>query len=307
MDITLIKTFLEVAATGSFGATSERLFVTQSAVSLRIQRLENSLGQSLFNRSKSGAVLTPQGVQFERYALSLIKIWEEARQHIAIPEGFTKSLAIGAQFSLWPRLGFRWMDTLEQQMPELSLRAETGMPDRLTRYLVEGVIQVGLMYTPHLRPGLTADPLLEDELILVASWENPTMDLADRYVFSDWGPEFTHAHAISLPHLANSGLKMALGALGADYLVNRRKAAYMPARSVHHHIENGRLFPVPDAPHFPYPVWAVWHQDLDPDIATVAKRCLTQVVDQVSIEQEVILDRLAEDSAAETLDYLGQV
>ncbi|HBR38874.1 MAG TPA: LysR family transcriptional regulator, partial [Sulfitobacter pontiacus] len=38
MDITLIKTFIEVANTGSFVAASERLFVTQSAVSLRVQR-----------------------------------------------------------------------------------------------------------------------------------------------------------------------------------------------------------------------------------------------------------------------------
>ena len=42
MDIQLIRTFLEVAATGSFVNASERLYVTQSAVSLRIQRLEES-------------------------------------------------------------------------------------------------------------------------------------------------------------------------------------------------------------------------------------------------------------------------
>ena len=66
MDITLIKTYLEVAATGSFGLASDRLFVTQSAVSLRVQRLEANLGHRLFLRSKAGAVLTPQGLQFEK-------------------------------------------------------------------------------------------------------------------------------------------------------------------------------------------------------------------------------------------------
>ncbi len=75
---------------------------------------------------------------FERYALSLVKIWEEARQQVAIPEGFTKSLTIGAQYSLWPRLGFRMIDALRDNMPELNLRAELGMPDRLTRFLIEG-------------------------------------------------------------------------------------------------------------------------------------------------------------------------
>ena len=61
MDITLIRTFLEVAATGSFVNASERLFVTQSAVSLRVQRLEDSLGKPLFVRSKAGAELTAAG------------------------------------------------------------------------------------------------------------------------------------------------------------------------------------------------------------------------------------------------------
>lgn len=123
MDITLLKTFLEVAATGSFVSASDRLFVTQSAVSLRIQRLEDSLGKPLFYRSKAGAELTPAGVSFERYALSLIKIWEESRQQIAMPEGFTKSLTIGARYSLWPRLGFRWIDQMRTAMPELNIRA----------------------------------------------------------------------------------------------------------------------------------------------------------------------------------------
>ena len=78
MDITLLRTFLEVAATGSFVTASERLFVTQSAVSLRIQRLEDSLGRPHFIRSKSGAELTTAGVAFERYAASIIRVWEEA-------------------------------------------------------------------------------------------------------------------------------------------------------------------------------------------------------------------------------------
>jgi len=59
MDITLIKTFIEVANSGSFVAGSERLFVTQSAVSLRVQRLEGSLGHALFSRSKACPLRAP--------------------------------------------------------------------------------------------------------------------------------------------------------------------------------------------------------------------------------------------------------
>lgn len=292
MDITLIRTFIEVASSGSFVAASDRLFVTQSAVSLRIQRLEDSLGHPLFTRSKAGAVLTPAGTQFEQYALSLIKIWEEARQQIAIPEGYNRSLTIGAQYSLWPRLGFQWLDRLQAQLPDLSIRTELGMPDRLTRFLIEGVVHAALIYTPQLRPGLLVEEALEDELVMVASYPEATAQNAKDYVFAEWGPEFTHAHAIALPHLTNSGLTMALGALTADYITYRRAKAYLPARTVKRRIDAGLLHIVADAPRFPYPVWAVWREDMEPELAQVVRSTLLEVAQIAEKEQESIVDQL---------------
>lgn len=279
MDITLIKTYLEVAATGSFVGASDRLYVTQSAVSLRIQRLEEILGKPLFNRSKAGAELTAAGREFEGYAQSMIRMWEEARQQIAIPEGFTRSLTIGAQYSLWPRLGFRLIDGLQAELPDLNIRAELGMPDRLTRFLIDGTVQLGLLYMPQLRPGLVVEELIEEELVLVASWPNPTMDMGGKYVFVDWGPEFVSAHSVALPGLTNPGLTFSLGAMVAEFIVNRQAAAYLPARYVKKYLDSGQLHLVPDAPCFPYPVWAVWREDLDPVLRDAAKKVLRQVGD----------------------------
>ncbi|NNK16596.1 MAG: LysR family transcriptional regulator [Sulfitobacter sp.] len=301
MDITLLKTFVEVANTGSFVAACDRLFVTQSAVSLRIQRLEDALGHPLFVRSKAGAVLTPAGQQFERYALSLLKIWEEARQQIAIPEGYTRAFTIGGQYSLWPRLGFRWIDALRAEMPDLSIRTELGMTDRITRFLVEGVVQAALLYTPQLRPGLIVEKALDDELVLVASYPDATLDLKDDYVFVDWGPEFTHAHAIALPHLTNAGLTMGMGAMAADYIAHRKGAAYLPARAVKRRLDAGSLHLVADAPRFPYPSWAVWRDDLDEEVAMLARRTLAQVVQAAEKEQEKFVEH------TETMDdYLPE-
>lgn len=308
MDITLIKTFIEVAASGSFVAASDRLFVTQSAVSLRIQRLEDAIGRPLFTRSKAGAELTSAGREFERYANGLIKIWEEARQQVAIPEGFRKSLSIGAQYSLWPRLGFRWIDALRTEMPDLNIRAEVGMPDRLMRLLIEGVVQIGLMYTPQLRPGLIVKPVIEEELILVASWADPNLnELKGRYAFIDWGPEFVHAHTLHLPELTNPGLTLALGALSADFVVQRHYAAYLPARYVKRLVDAGRLFYVPDAPAFPYPIWSVWREDLDAEVAKNADSALTQVVAQIDHDQGLVIEQLEAISDAGQLSVLGDI
>lgn len=307
LDIALIRTFLEVAATGSFVNASERLFVTQSAVSLRVARLESALGKQLFNRSKAGAELTSAGREFERYALSLIKIWEEARQKIGMPEGYTRSLSIGAQYSLWPGLGFRWIDRMKSQMPTLNVRAELGMPDRLMRFLVEGVMQIGLMYSPQLRPGLTAHKVLDEELVLAASWEASMQDVAEAYIFVDWGPEFVHAHALELPMLTNPGLTMSLGAMVADYVVSRRASAYLPARYIKRFLDSGQLHLVPDAPVFPYPVWSIWRDDLDDGIRQSAEAALVAIQSYVEKDQRAVIATLAKISEGESVEVFGDI
>ncbi|MBT0959329.1 LysR family transcriptional regulator [Alphaproteobacteria bacterium KMM 3653] len=294
MDITLLRTFFEVANTGSFVAASERLFVTQSAVSLRVQRLEDDLGRPLFVRSKAGAELTPAGRAFERYAIGILRTWEEARQQVAIPEGFHRSLSVAAQYSLWPRLGFRWVDGMRAAMPDLSIRTDVGMPERLTRFLIEGVAQAALMFTPQLRPGLTAEAVTEDELVLVAGWEGPTLEsLEGRYIFCDWGPEFVQAHALTLPHLTNPGLTFSLGTLTAQYVMSRGMAAYLPARFIKTHLDAGQLHIVPDAPRFAYPVWVVWRDDLDAEVAAMARKALSEAALSIDEDQSDVMAQMA--------------
>ncbi len=306
MDITLLKTFMEVAASGSFVASADRLFVTQSAVSLRIKRLEDELGKPLFTRNRAGAELTDAGREFEKYAMSLVRVWEEAKQQVAIPEGYTKSLTIGGQYSLWPRLGFRWIDALQTDMPELNVRTELGMTDRLTRFLIEGVMQVGLMYMPQLRPGLTAEQIMEEELVMVATFSDADVDnLFTEYVFVDWGPEFVGAHATALPELTNPGLTFGLEAMVAEYVVNRRAAAYLPARYVKKYLDTSAMFLVPDAPRFPYPVWSVWRDDLDPEIREAASRTLKTVCEGAEADSDAVLEVL-EDISADGVEVLGK-
>lgn len=307
MDITLLKTFVEVAASGSFAAAADRLYVTQSAVSLRIQRLEDELGRPLFTRSKAGAELTPAGIEFERFAFGHLKLWEEGKQQIAIPEGFSKSLVIGAEYSLWPRMGFRWLDLVRSEMRELSIRTEVGMPERLTRFLIEGVVQSALLYTPQLRPGLQVEKVMDDELVMVSS--DPSFDLTslqDQYVFVDWGPEFVQAHAINLPQLTNPGLTFALGSMTIDFILSRSCAAYVPARSVGDHIAANRLTLVPDAPKFPYPIFHVWREDLDEEIIAVARNTIHRIAQSVEVRQERIIDHLVEISEEDEVAVLGE-
>jgi len=77
-DSDLMRSFLAVADTGSVTAAADRLGRTQSAVSLQIKRLEENLGQPLFNRLARGVALTPRGAQLLPYARRVVSLLDEA-------------------------------------------------------------------------------------------------------------------------------------------------------------------------------------------------------------------------------------
>ncbi len=301
MDLQLIRTFLEIISAGSFLEAADRVYVSQSAVSLRVKRLEEELGQKLFNRSKAGIELTPAGEQFERFARSLLKVWEDAKYQIAVPEGYTELLSIGCQYSLWPGLGGRWLRLLETHEQHTAFRAEVGMPDRLMRLMIQGSTDVAIMYTPQMRPGLMVEELLKEDLILVSTDPAYTPALDQDYVFMDWGPEFAAAHAIHFPMFDMARTSLSLGPLALNFIIDQKRAGYFPARLVKQQIDNGSLHMVADAPIFPFPAYAIWNTEKNPDLMKRALDHLRKVATVVDGEQDVILDDAGADEARASL------
>ena len=78
LDSDLMRSFLAVADTGSVTSAAARLLRTQSAVSLQIKRLEEALGQPLFERLARGVALTPRGAQLLPYARRVVSLLDEA-------------------------------------------------------------------------------------------------------------------------------------------------------------------------------------------------------------------------------------
>ena len=78
LDSDLMRSFLAVAETGSVTLAADRVGRTQSAVSMQIRRLEDSLGQPLFLRQPRGVALTPRGEQLLPYARRVTSLLDEA-------------------------------------------------------------------------------------------------------------------------------------------------------------------------------------------------------------------------------------
>jgi DNA-binding transcriptional LysR family regulator len=229
MQVELARTFLEVVTTGSFVAAAERLHVTQSTVSTRIQALEQELGRPLFLRNKAGAVLTPAGTQFQRHAIAIIRLWEQARQDASVPAGHTALLRIGGEAGLWNRLLYKWVPWMRANARNVALRCELGLSDGLIHNLVEGLLDIGVMYAPQSRPGLVVVVLVQEELVLLEAPAPAEQDWPGDHIYVDWGQEFHRSHRLRFPDRPSPGLFVGLGTLGFEHMLRHGGSADLHA------------------------------------------------------------------------------
>lgn len=262
MDTELARTFLAVAASGNFVSAANRLFVTQSTVSARIHTLETTLGARLFQRGRNGAELTSAGKRFLRHAKHLVRTVEQALHDVGLPQGYSDVLTLSGRIALWEGFLPHWVAWMREAAPQVSLRMEIGFEADIMQGLIEGSVDVGVMYTPTSRSGLVVEALFDETLVLVTSdrtrgWPDPG------YIHIDWGPEF---HAQFSDYHADAGppaLVANIGWLGVQQLLAYGGSGYFPLRLVRHHLEAGRLWQLPDSPAFKLPAWMVYPRDSD--------------------------------------------
>jgi DNA-binding transcriptional LysR family regulator len=263
MDTELARTFLTVVAAGNFITAAERLHVSQSTVSTRIHTLEQMLGCSLFVRNKAGTTLTSAGRQFQRHASTLVRTVEQARHDIGIPRGFTGTLVVGGRIGLWEEFLLRWLPLMRAAHPEISIRAESALEPEIMQGLVEGRIDIGVMYTPQSRPGLKVEPLFEEQLVLVSTDRNSDPEPQPGYVYVDWGPEFYARHSACFPNFTGPALTANIGWLGLQHVLENGGSGYFPRRIVQPHLTARRLHVLAGAPEFSMPAYVVYPVEYD--------------------------------------------
>jgi LysR family transcriptional regulator, flagellar master operon regulator len=275
MDITLAKTFLEIASSRSFAQAAQRLHVTQTAVTARVKALEDQLGRRLFVRNKAGASLTAAGEQFMRHALALVQVWERARQQMSVPAGRTAVVSVGCEVSLWDPLLPDWLTRMHKDAPELALRAEVGIADDLLSRVAAGTLDIGIVYAPRQLPGLRIELLFEEKLVMVTTHPGQPPLAAD-YVYIDWSSDFATQHGLAFPALSSVGVSSNLGPVGLAYLLNLGGTGYFRHNVVKRYIEEGRLHRGADTPEFPYPAYAVHTAQADMRVLAPALKGLRQ-------------------------------
>lgn len=277
MNVDQLRSFVEVVATGSFSLAASRLNVTQSTVSARIRALEEQLGQSLFLRGREGADLTPAGIRLEAHALAILSSWEQARQEIALPQGYQTIFRLGGPASLWSSLLRPWLSSMRERAPDVALRLEGSYSDNVIERLSEGLLDLGVVYIPRRRPGLIVETLFDERLVLVCHKE--TIDTwSDHYVNLDWDDELRSAHNEAYPGLPTPAITIGPAVLGLNYLIDQRASGYLPWSLAAPWIASGHLSPVEGAPEIRRAVYAMAPDNhAHGELLDLALRCLRSI------------------------------
>ena len=164
-----MRTFREVAETLNFTKASEKLHLTQSAVSHQIKALEEEFGVPLFIRGKRGVILTDAGKVALEYAERILDEAEEMRKRVigrekALVGRVRVAAATQALVYLFAPLFEEFMDANESI--DLVFRT-TVSTDQTIEDILNGVVDVGFASLPVYSPNLDVVELFKDELVLV--------------------------------------------------------------------------------------------------------------------------------------------
>ncbi|MDO8931872.1 MAG: LysR family transcriptional regulator, partial [Rhodocyclaceae bacterium] len=272
MDIELARTFLAVAATGNFVGAAARLHITQSTVSARIQTLESQMAARLFRRGRGGAELTAAGQRFLRHAKTLVRTLEQARNEVGLPSGFSGMLTLGGRSALWHGFLPNWVGWMREAIPDLALRLEVGFEEAIMEDLMQGTVDIGVMYTPESRPGLAVEHLFDESLVLITSkpdcpWPDPD------YIHVDWGPEFLAQFGSRVPGAGTPSRSANIGWIGLPLIEAYGGSAYLPLRTVREALDQDRLWLIDAAPVIALPVHMVFPTDRDePHLARAVQK-----------------------------------
>jgi LysR family nitrogen assimilation transcriptional regulator len=169
MDMRALKCFVWTAELGNITRASAELGIVQSALSRKIQGIEEELGTTLFARLPRGIQLTPAGRQFLERARRILREVEFARselKHQAIAEG---AVTLGLSPTLAPIIAPGCLEQVHRDFPDIELKVVEGFSSVMLDPLLSGRIDVAVLTNPPHLPGLRLEPAVSEEVVVVTA------------------------------------------------------------------------------------------------------------------------------------------
>lgn len=169
--------FYNVAQRGSFSAAAQALHMTQPAVTMQIQSLEDYFGVKLLVRSTKRIDLTEAGralLPFAEKSVELIRETEQAMsRYTSMLQG---RLQLGSSLTIGEYMLPRLLAPFGQRYPHISIMMKVTNTTQIIEEIVNHQLNFGLVEAPVQHPDMVSEPVMEDELKLIVPSAHPLAD-----------------------------------------------------------------------------------------------------------------------------------
>jgi len=170
MDLKQIEYFIRVAELGSFTRASIVLDVAQSALSRHVRLLETELRRSLLIRNGRGVTPTEAGKILLEHGRGVLHQIDRLREELARERGgLVGKVALGLPPSLSKVLAVPLMRAFREALPDAVISIGEGLSLGMQEDLVNGRLDVALLYDAAPSPDIELKPIISQALYLVQS------------------------------------------------------------------------------------------------------------------------------------------
>lgn len=178
MNFHQLHIFYTVAEKGSFSAAAQALHMTQPAVTMQIQSLEDYFGTKLLHRSTKKIELSEAGrtlLPHAKRSVELVRQTDEAMS--AFTQMLQGRLQLGASLTIGEYVLPRMLGPFARQYPDISIVMKVMNTTQIMDDILKHQLNFGLIEAPIHHPDMIVEPVMQDELKLVVPAGHP---LADR-------------------------------------------------------------------------------------------------------------------------------
>ncbi|MGA3242733.1 MAG: LysR family transcriptional regulator [Bryobacteraceae bacterium] len=199
MELHTLQVFLTVATERSFSRAAEKMFRTQPAISLALQRLELELGEKLIDRTGKDLILTDAGRTVLEFARRFQSLKLELDNSLAeLRDNSAGRLAIGANESTTLYL-LQHIQRYRELYPKIKVQVRRSLSSKIPDELIDGNLELGVISFDPADERIKSKVIYTDALAFVVS---PRHRLAHKKTVSiaDLGSEIFIAHNVVSPY-----------------------------------------------------------------------------------------------------------
>jgi len=175
MEFDQLRYFLSVADLANFTRAAEELGISQSALSRSIQRLEEELGQPVFERQGRSLSLTEAGALLQRRTQQILTLIEDTKSEIC-DDGQSGRVRVGAIPTIAPYFLPEVLKQFSDAYPQATVIVQENTTDALLKSCTQGEIDLAILALPVPARYLEVEELFQEELLLVLPPDHPLVE-----------------------------------------------------------------------------------------------------------------------------------